>query len=276
MLLTKLHIPSTSEDIVHRAGLFERLNDGLNRKLILISAPAGFGKTTIISDWIHNRRIPTAWFSLDKGDNDPAVFFSYTISGIQNIRKEFGQSALELLKSPKEPNSESITSLLINDILSINQDFLLVFDDFHLISNNEIFVVVTYLLEHIPENIHIVISSRSDPNLPIAKLRSQDQLVELRSDDLSFSANDISILFNKKFKIKLSPEDIYSLETKTEGWIAGLQLAALSMQGSEDTSAFIEVFAGNNRYIMDYLIEEVLKIQSDDIKEFLLKTSILA
>jgi len=214
MLLTKLHIPSTSEDLVHRAGLFERLNDGLNRKLILISAPAGFGKTTIISDWIHHCEIPTAWFSLDKGDNDPAIFLSYIISGIQNIRKEFGQSALELLKSPKEPNSESITSLLINDILSINQDFLLVLDDFHLVNSSEILVIVTYLLEHIPENIHIVILSRSDPNLPIAKLRSQGQLVELRSDDLSFSANDISILFNKKFKIKLSTADIYSLETK--------------------------------------------------------------
>ncbi len=275
MLLTKLHIPSAGQDLVHRAGLFESLNLGLKRKLILISAPAGFGKTTIISDWIHYHEIPTAWFSLDKGDNDPAVFLSYIIWGIQNIRTDFGQSALELLNSPKEPNAESITSLLINDILNIDQDFMLVFDDFHLISNSEILIIVTYLLEHIPDNIHVVILSRSDPNLPIAKLRSQDQLVELRSDELSFSANDIFELFNKKFKIKLSPEDIYSLETKTEGWIAGLQLAALSMQGYEDTSAFIEAFAGNNRYIMDYLIEEVLKIQSDDIKEFLLKTSIL-
>ncbi len=275
MLLTKLHTPSAGNDLVHRPGLFDRLNEGLNRKLILISAPAGFGKTTIISDWIKQNEIPNAWFSLDKGDNDPAVFLGYIITGIQNIWKEFGQSALKLLKSPKEPNSESITSLLINDILSINQDFLLVLDDFHLINSSEILIIVNYLLEHIPDNIHIVILSRSDPNLPIAKLRSQDLLVELRSDDLSFSANDISVLFNKKFKIKLSPEDIYSLETKTEGWIAGLQLAALSMQGYEDTSAFIEAFAGNNRYIMDYLIEEVLKIQSDDIKEFLLKTSIL-
>ena len=275
MLLTKLHAPSAGSDTIHRSGLFERLNQGLNRKLILISAPAGFGKTTIVSDWINHHEIPTAWFSLDKGDNDPAVFLNYMISGIQNINREFGKSALELLKSPKEPNAESITSLLINDILSINQDFVLVLDDFHLISSSEILLIVTYLLENIPDNIHIVISSRSDPNLPIAKLRSQDQLVELRSSDLSFSANDISVLFNKKFKIKLSSEDIYSLETKTEGWIAGLQLAALSMQGYEDTSAFIEAFAGNNRYIMDYLIEEVLRIQSDDIKEFLLKTSIL-
>ena len=161
MLLTKLHVPSTGEDLVHRSGLFERLNEGLNRKLILISAPAGFGKTTIISDWIKQNEIPTAWFSLDKGDNDPAVFLSYIISGIQNIRKEFGKGALELLKSPQEPNSESITSLLINDILSTNQDFLLVLDDFHLISSSEILIIVNYLLEHIPENIHIVILSRS-------------------------------------------------------------------------------------------------------------------
>ena len=274
MLLTKLHIPSGA-NLVQRSNLFEKLNEGLKRKLILISAPAGFGKSTVVSDWINQHKIPTAWFSLDKGDNDPVDFLSYVISAIQGIKKEFGQSALKLLKSPNEPSPESITSLLINDIINVNNDFLLVLDDFHLIENNEIFKLVSYLLEHIPDNIHIVISTRSDPNLPIAKLRSQNQLVELRSSDLSFSANDISVLFNKKLKIKLSVEDSYLLETKTEGWIAGLQLTALSMPVHENISEYIEALKGDNRYIMDYLIEEVLKIQSDDIKEFLLQTSIL-
>ncbi len=275
MLLTKLHIPSAGNNIVHRSELSEKLNPGLSRKLILVSAPAGFGKTTVVSDWIDQNKIPAAWFSLDNGDNDPAIFLSYVISGIQSIHKEFGLSALKLLNSPNKPSVESIASLLINEILNINQNFLLVLDDFHLIKSNEVLKLVTYLLEHIPGNIHIVILTRSDPALSVSRLRSQHQLVELRSSDLSFSANDISVLFNKKLKLGLSIDDVYSLETKTEGWIAGLQLTALSMQGREDISGFIQDLKGDNRYIMDYLMEEVLKIQTDEIKEFLLQTSIL-
>ena len=228
-----------------------------------------------MSDWIRQNKIQAAWLSLDNGDNDPAVFLSYVISGIQSIHKEFGQSALRLLNSPNSPSVESITSLLINEIININQNFLLVLDDFHLIKSNEVLRLVSYLLEHIPVNIHIVILTRSDPSLSVSRLRSQHQLVELRSSDLSFSANDISVLFNKKLKLGLSIDDVYSLETKTEGWIAGLQLTALSMQGREDISGFIQELKGDNRYIMDYLMEEVLKIQTDDIKEFLLQTSIL-
>ncbi|MGB8490707.1 MAG: hypothetical protein WCE64_06575, partial [Bacteroidales bacterium] len=275
MLLTKLHIPSIGSSIVHRSELFENLNTGLSRKLILISAPAGFGKTTVVSDWINQNKIPAAWLSLDSGDNDPEVFLSYIISGIQSIQKEFGESALRLLNSPNKQSGESIASLLINEILNINQNFLLVLDDFHLIKSNEVLKLVTYLVEHIPENIHIVILTRSDPALSVSRLRSQHQLVELRSSNLSFSANDISILFNKKLKLGLSIDDVYSLETKTEGWIAGLQLTALSMQGRADISEFIQDLKGDNRYIMDYLIEEVLKIQRDDTHEFLLQTSIL-
>ncbi len=275
MLLTKLHIPPVGNNIVHRSELFEKLNSGLSRKLILISAPAGFGKTTVVSDWIDQNKIPTTWFSLDNGDNDPVDFLSYIISGIQSIHTAFGQSALKLLNSPNRPSVESIASLLINEILNINQNFLLVLDDFHLIKSNEVLNLVTYLLEHIPGNIHIVILTRSDPALSVSRLRSQHQLVELRSSDLSFSANDISILFNKKLKLGLSIEDVISLETKTEGWVAGLQLTALSMQGREDISKFIQDLKGDNRYIMDYLMEEVLKIQSEDIVEFLLETSIL-
>ena len=275
MLLTKLHIPPAGNNVVHRPDLFEKLNSGLSRKLILISAPAGFGKTTIVSDWIYQNKIPTAWFSLDNGDNDPTNFLIYIISGIQSIHTAFGQSALKLLNSPNQPSGESIAGLLINEILNINQNFLLVFDDFHLIKSNEVLKLVIYLLDHIPGNIHIVILTRSDPAIAVSRLRSQHQLVELRSSDLSFSANDISVLFNKKLKLGLSIDDVYSLETKTEGWIAGLQLTALSMKGREDISKFIQDLKGDNRYIMDYLMEEVLKIQTDDIKEFLLQTSVL-
>jgi LuxR family maltose regulon positive regulatory protein len=275
MLLTKLHIPFAGNNIVHRSELNEKLNTGLSRKLILVSAPAGFGKTTVVSDWIDQNKIPATWFSIDNGDNDPTDFLSYIISGIQSIHKEFGLSALKLLNSPNKPSVESIASLLINELLNINQNFLLVFDDFHLIKSNEVLTLVTYLLEHIPGNIHIVILTRSDPALSVSRLRSQHQLVELRSSDLSFSANDISILFNKKLRLGLSIDDVYALETKTEGWIAGLQLTAISMQGREDISEFIQDLKGDNRYIMDYLMEEVLKIQTDDINDFLLQTSLL-
>ena len=275
MLLTKLHIPLAGNNIVHRTELFEKLNSGLSRKLILVSAPAGYGKTTLLSDWIIQNKIPAAWLSLDNGDNDPAVFLSYVITGIQSIYKEFGQSALRLINSPNSPSVESIAGLLINEILDIDKNFLLVLDDFHLITSSGVSKLVTYLLDHIPGNIHIVILTRSDPTLSVSRLRSQHQLVELRSSDLSFSVNDISILFNKRLKLGLSVDDVYSLESKTEGWVAGLQLTALSMSGREDISGYINDLKGDNRYIMDYLMEEVLKIQTDDIKEFLLQTSIL-
>ena len=275
MLLTKLHIPQAGNNVVHRSELFEKLKSGLSRKLILVSAPAGYGKTTLLSDWINQNKITAAWLSLDTGDNDPAVFLSYVISGIQSIHAYFGQSALRLLNSPNSPSVESIASLLINDLLIINKNLFLVLDDFHLIRNAEVLKVLTYFLEHIPVNIHFVILTRSDPALSLSRLRSQHQLVEIRLSDLSFSANDISVLFNKKLKLGLSIDDAFSLETKTEGWIAGLQLAALSMQGREDISKFVRDLKGDNRYIMDYLMEEVLKIQTDEIKEFLLQTSIL-
>jgi LuxR family maltose regulon positive regulatory protein len=275
MLLTKLHIPPAGNNVVHRSELFEKLKSGLSKKLILVSAPAGYGKTTLLSDWISQNKIPAAWLSLDNGDNDPAVFLSYVISGIQSIHPGFGQSALRLLNSPNTPSVESIASLVINDLLSITNNFFLVLDDFHLIRSAEVLKVLTFFLEHIPGNIHIVILTRSDPALSLSRLRSQHQLVEIRLSDLGFSANDISVLFNKKLKLVLSIDDAYSLETKTEGWIAGLQLAALSMQGREDITEFVRDLKGDNRYIMDYLMEEVLKIQPDDIKGFLLQTSIL-
>jgi len=275
MLLTKLHIPSAGQNIVHRTALFEKLDTGLHRKLILVSAPAGYGKTTLLSDWLNQGKIPSAWLSLDNGDNDPAVLLSYVISGIQNIHHDFGQAILRLLNSPNSPSFESIASLLINELLGINQNLLLVLDDFHLIRSVEVLRLVTFFLEHIPPNIHIVILTRSDPDLSVSRLRSQNQLVELRAADLSFTAADISALFNRKLRLGLSERDVLSLEEKTEGWIAGLQLAAISMQGREDLSDFVRDLSGDNRYIMDYLIEEVLKIRTDDIKEFLLQTSLL-
>jgi LuxR family maltose regulon positive regulatory protein len=275
MLLTKLHIPSTGKNLVHRSSLFEKLNEGVKRKLIVISAPAGSGKTTLLSDWISQFKISTAWYSIDKRDNDPVEFLSIVIAGIQTINKDVGKSSLELLESQQSINTEYIVELLINDILTVERDFILVLDDFHLISSNEIFKIVTYILDNLPQQLHIAISTRSDPPLPIARLRSRNELIEIRSSDLNFTVNDISAFFNKKLKLGLSIDDLYLLEAKTEGWIAGLQLTALSMQGRTNMSAYIRMIAGGNRYIMDYLIEEVLHVQSDEIKEFLLNTSVL-
>lgn len=275
MLLTKLHIPSTGENLVPRPSLFDKLDKGYSRKLILISAPAGFGKTVLLSEWIKKNNISFVWFSIDSNDNDIAGFFNYIISGLQKYNENFGQAALSLIKSPKMPDPKSIVHLLINDFITIDHDILLVLDDFHFIQNEEIRESIAYLLDYLPKKMHLVLLSREDPDLPIAKLRSQQLMIELRSQDLKFSVNEIAALFSKKFKIKLSVEDLKALEKKTEGWIAGLQLAALSMQNHSDKSAFISAFAGNNRYIMDYLIGEVLKVQSSEIKDFLLETSIL-
>ncbi|MEN8226695.1 MAG: LuxR C-terminal-related transcriptional regulator [Bacteroidota bacterium] len=275
MLFTKIQKPAPGKHLVQRSQLYNKLNEGLNRKLILISAPAGFGKTTVLSEWIRHNNIPAAWFSIDSLNNDTDDFLGYVIMAIQSLFKELGNSALELLKSPGHPSFDSIITLLINDISTLDKEFLLVLDDLYMIDNSEINSLLGYLLDHMPAHMHMVISSRSDPLVQLARLRSQQQLVEIRSSDLSFSAYEISVLYNKKFGLKLSGEDASSLESKTEGWVAGLQLAALSMQGLKDASAFIESFTGNNRYIMDYLIEEVLKIQPDGIRRFLLETSIL-
>ena len=258
---------------VHRPELFEKLSLGLEAKLMLISAPAGFGKSTLLADWITRQEIPAAWYSIDTSDNDAAEFLSYIIIAIQGLHPGFGEHALKLLHSPNQAGHESVIRLVINEILSFREHFLLVLDDFHLINNREVLELLTYFIEHIPHHVHLAILTRADPILPVARLRSQQQLIELRSADLSFSANEIHFLFNRKLKLKLSLADVESLAYKTEGWIAGLQLIALSLQGRDDSSAFIRDFKGDNRYIMDYLIEEVLKIQTAEIKEFLLHTS---
>lgn len=275
MLLTKLHIPQTSRNIIHRTSLFEKLNEGINRKLILVSAPAGYGKTTILTDWIHYNKIATAWYSIDSGDNDLNEFISYVIRSIQKIHKNIGKNSLEILESPGKVSIDYVTELFINDLIHVKDDLLLVLDDFQFIENNQIVNMLSFLLEHKPRQFHIAISTRSDPAITMARLRSQNELLEIRSADLCFSEKDISVLFNSKLKLELGQDDINILESKTEGWIAGLQLAALSMQGYQENSLFIKAFAGNNRYIMDYLIEEVLSFQSDEIKEFLLNTSTL-
>ncbi len=275
-LRTKLYVPPFRSAWISRPRLITRMDQGFARKLTLLSAPAGFGKSTLTIDWIHQHKIPAAWFSVDKADNDPLHFLTYVILGLQGLEAGIGKAALTMLQSPQPPPIETILVNLINDVISIPTKFALVLDDYHLIDARPIHEMITFLLENMPAQMHLNIATRSDPPLPLlSRLRSQDQLIELRAADLSFSADETANFFNKSLNLQLSTQDIELLETRTEGWIAGLQLAALSLQGRKDSSGFIKAFKGSNRYIADYLTEEVLNQQSEHVRNFLLQTSIL-
>jgi LuxR family maltose regulon positive regulatory protein len=275
-LSTKLYVPPFRSAWISRARLEKKMEAGLERKLTLLSAPAGFGKTTVLVDWIHKHKIPTAWFSLDKGDNDPLQFLTYVILGLQTMMEGIGKAPSTMLQSPQPPPIETILINLINDANRIQKDFVLVMDDYHLVDAQPVHDMITFLLENLPEQMHLIIATRSDPHLPLlARLRSQDQMIELRAADLCFKADETANLFNKTLSINLSARDIHQLETRTEGWIAGLQLAGLSLQGHKDPSGFIAKFKGDNQYIADYLTEEVLNRQPEHLRDFLLHTSIL-
>jgi LuxR family maltose regulon positive regulatory protein len=272
---TKLYIPPPRAKIVLRPRLIERLNEGLHRKLTIISAPAGFGKTTVLSEWIPKSPRCVTWLSLDEADKDETRFWTNFIYSLQGLRSDLGIAALSLLQSPQAPPITSILTTLINDITKFSDSFAMVLDDYHVIDSKPVDFSLTFLLKHLPSQMHLVIASREDPNLPLARLRARDQLNELRAADLRFSPGEASLFLNQVMELGLSAEDIKSLETRTEGWIAGLQLAALSMRGREDIHGFIKAFAGDNRYIVDYLVEEVLERQPECVRSFLLQTSIL-
>jgi LuxR family maltose regulon positive regulatory protein len=274
-LRTKLCIPPPRSSWIARARLIKQMDEGFARKLTLISAPAGFGKTTLLVDWVHAQKIPVAWFSVDKGDNEPQHFFTYVILGLQTLKTAIGNAALMMLQSPQPPPMESILISLINDVIRIPTDFALVLDDYHLVDAWPIHDLIAFLLENLPEQMHMIIATRSDPPLPLARIRSQNHLTELRAADLSFRVDETARLFDQSLNVQLSGPDIQLLETRTEGWAAGLQLAALSLQGHKNPSDFIKGFKGDNRYIADYLTEEVLSRQSENLRDFLLQTSIL-
>ncbi len=275
LLETKLYIPTPPPTLVQRSRLVERLKEGMKCKLVLISAPAGFGKTTLLSEWIQQSKMPVAWFSVDKGDNEPVHFLNYIIAGLQTMDSNIGQAARNLMKSLQLLPIQSILINLINDVLSSPKDFVLVLDDYHLVDSKGVHHLITFLLDHLPPQMHLIIATRSDPPLPLSRYRSQNQLTEIRAADLIFTTDETSMFLNEKLSLGLSNDDIALLESRTEGWIAGLQLAALSMQGRKDKSSFIKFFKGVDRYIGDYLVEEVLSRQSERNKNFLLQTSIL-
>jgi len=281
LLRTKLYIPPVRRELVPRPRLIERLNAGLHRKLTLISAPAGFGKTTLLSEWVAGCGQPVAWVSLDDGDNDPARFWAYFVAALQGVRADVERAALAMLHASGLANPEAPPSIqalltgLINDIADIPSPLVLVLDDYHLIAHRHIHHGMTFLLDNLPSHMHLVLSSRSDPPWPLARLRARGEMTELRMNDLRFTSGEAAEFLNRIMGLKLTAGDTDALASRTEGWIAGLQMAAVSMQGREDVADFIHAFAGSNRYILDYLLEEVLQRQTDSLQTFLLETAIL-
>ena len=291
LLQTKLYISPARREVVSRPRLIERLNVGLDGRLVLISAPAGFGKTTLLSEWLDTLRTETglerrptisaAWFSLDEGDNDPTGFLSYLVTALRTVDASIGRGALSALRSPQPPPPKALLTTLINEIAARPERFVLILDDYHLIEAQSIHEVVIFLLEHLPPSMCLVIACRDDPPLSQARLRARGQLIELRATELRFSIAEAAEFLNQVMGLDLSPEDVTALEWRTEGWIAGLQLAALAIQGAvsthghQDMPSLIESFTGSHRYVLDYLLEEVLDHQSKDVQQFLLETSIL-
>ena len=275
ILQTKLFIPPTRRKRVPRPALIARLNEGLTGKLTLISAPAGFGKTTLMADWLQQLDRPFTWISLDEGDNDPVRLCSYILAALQRIEPEMVEAAQAMLEAPQPPPQDLLLTCLVNDVAEIERPFVLVLDDYHLIQAPTIHKAITFLLDHMPPQMHLALTSRADPPLPVALLRGRGQLCELHAADLRFSPEEAAAFLNEVMGLDLTAEQVSALERRTEGWITGLQLAALSIRGREDISGFITAFAGSQRYVLDYLTEEVLNRQPQEIQTFLLQTAIL-
>jgi LuxR family maltose regulon positive regulatory protein len=275
LLVTKLHVPPPRPNLVARPRLLAALDEELHSHLILVSAPAGFGKTTLLSQWIATRGVRCGWLSLDQADNDPIRFCTYVIAALQRIVPGVGQATKEWLHAPQPPPVESILTLLINDLYALPEDVALVLDDYHVIDAGAVHRAVTYLLDQCPPPLHVVIATRADPLLPLARWRARGQMVEVRADDLRFTSDEVALFCDQMTDARLAEGDLLALETRTEGWAVGLQMAALSMQGREDAGSFIRSFSGSHRYVLDYLVEEVLGRQPDEVQAFLLRTSVL-
>ncbi|HLO18825.1 MAG TPA: AAA family ATPase, partial [Anaerolineales bacterium] len=273
LLQTKLYIPAHPTEFVARPHLLEKLRKGLDRRLMLLAAPPGFGKTALIQEWIRVANPHVAWVSLDGGDNDPNRFWMYFIAALQRRQADLGENALELLRAQSTGTlpGQAMLDSLINDLAVLAEEWVMVLDDYHEIETATIHESMVYLLEHLPPLFHLLLIARSDPPFPIARWRVGGQLAEIRADDLRFTASEAAAFLNQAMGLSLNEQDVAALEERTEGWIAGLQLAALSMQGHQNVHDFIEAFSGSNRYIVDYLTEEVFNRQSTEIQSFLLQ-----
>jgi len=275
LLATKLTHPRLPAALVLRERLLWQLDGALSHRLTLLSAAAGFGKTTLLSAWVSQSAHDVAWLSLDEGDNDRTRFWTYFIAALQKLHPDLGTHALVVLRTHRPLPSEAFLTILVNEISALPNSFSVVLDDYHVIHAQAIHQALAFLIDHAPPRIHVVIAGRADPPLPLARWRARSQLTELRAADLHFTSEEAGLFLNQGMGLNLSADVITVLETRTEGWVAGLQLAALSLQGHRDVSQFISTFAGSQRFIMDYLTEEVLDRQPRAVQEFLLQTSIL-
>ena len=275
LLATKLYIPAVRPGAVSRPQLVEHLRAGMSGKLTLISGPAGFGKTSLVQDWVSGIDLPVAWLSLDEGDNHLNRFFSYLLAAFQQIDTAIGQSILNILNSPERPPIRALITTLVNNIAISAPPFIIVLDDYHHINDISIHEALRSFVEHQPDPVHLVVITREDPPLPLARLRAQGQMNEVRASHLRFTAQEADRFLNHLMGLGLSKEEVATLTIRTEGWIAGLQLAALTLRDQTDCSSFVQAFTGTDRHVMDYLVEEVLSCQSAEIQEFLIQTSLL-
>jgi LuxR family maltose regulon positive regulatory protein len=278
LLATKLFVPQLRPSRVPRPRLLARLSPELGGNLILISAPVGFGKTTLVSEWLQQGQRPFAWLSLDEGDNDSTRFLAYLGAALGKIRGHWGQVIQGALQAPQPASPQTVIAALINEIATSELDLVLALDDYHAVSNPAIHEMLAFLLDNLPPTMHLILVTRADPPLPLARLRARGHLTEIRAEDLRFTAEEAAAFLNQVMGLDLTAQQVAILETRTEGWIAGLQLAALSLQGlglGEQVAAFIKAFAGSHRYVMDYLVEEVFNRQPPEVQEFLLQTSVL-
>lgn len=275
LLETKLYVPAPRRAVVPRSRLHERLNRGTQGKLTLVAAPAGFGKTTVLAGWLAADDRSAAWLSLDLGDNQSATFWAYLVAALQTVAPGVGDDALALAQSPQPPTTAAVLATLLNELNALSHDVVVVLDDYHVIDARDIHDGMTFLLDHLPPHVHLVIASRADPPLPLPRLRARGDLVEIRANDLRFTPDETAAFLNQAMGLDLSEADVAALDTRTEGWIAGLQLAALSLQGRADATGFVQAFAGDDRYVVDYLVDEVLTRQPEPVRSFLLHTAVL-
>jgi LuxR family maltose regulon positive regulatory protein len=277
LVTTKLYIPRLRPDLAPRPHLIARLNEAYSHKLTLLSTPAGFGKTTLLAEWVRQCNTPVAWLSLDKEDNEPQRFWTYVIAALQRLRPGLGEDTLTCLECPERPALEAILTLFINEIAAqpAESPYLLVLDDYHLIEAPVIHEGLSFLLEHLPDNLHLVIATRAEPPLPLARLRLGNELLEIRAEALRFSLEEVATFFKQTVELELTNDEVAALAERTEGWVAALQAAALSLREQADVASFISTFSGSHRYIMDYLVDEVLRQQPEPIQTFLLQTAIL-
>ena len=277
LLATKVHVPRPQPGFVLRPRLDGRLDEGLARQLILVCAPAGSGKTALLADWARRGRCPVAWLSLDAGDNDPARLWRHAVAALDRVRPGISERVGPLLGPPAPPSFEGLVTALVNelDAEAGKGEVLLVLDDYHLIDSQAVHASLRFLLEHLPPGLRLVLASRSDPPLPLARLRAGGQLAELRADDMRFTTDEAAALLREALGADLPDAAVAVLAARTEGWAAGLQLAALSLRGQEDATGFVAAFSGSHRYVLDYLAGEVLDRQAEELRGFLLETSVL-